>query len=80
MGHSKPIHDVVKDALAELGIATSSLWRSILIRDVRYEGERYHFDGGHALWLPETNLVEIYDDNGGLLKTVGVDVPEQRAA
>jgi hypothetical protein len=37
-------------------------------------------DGGHALWFPEKNLVEIYDKNGKLMKTVGVDVPEQRAA
>jgi hypothetical protein len=32
-------------------------------------GHKYRFDDGCAIWLIEKNVIEVYDDDGKLLKT-----------
>jgi hypothetical protein len=65
------IHDVVAAMLNEMGfcVAPGSMIRTILLRDRYFVGHKYRFDGGYAAWVAKTNVVEVYDDQGKLLKT-----------
>jgi hypothetical protein len=61
--------DFVTATLREMGICLAPM-RSILIQKGYFVGHKYHFDGGYAIRLLEENAIEIYDDDGKLLKTV----------
>jgi hypothetical protein len=66
------LHDLVFATLAEMDLASTqeSLIRTILLRDGFFVGHKYRFDSGYAVWVAETNVIEVYDDEGKLLKTV----------
>jgi hypothetical protein len=59
-------------AVDGLASGPASLMRTILLRDRYFVGHKYRFDGGYAVWLAETNMIEVYDDGGKLLKTVAL--------
>jgi hypothetical protein len=66
------LHDLVLATLAEMGLASTleSLIRTILLRDRYFVGHKYRFDSGYAVWVAETNVIEVYNDEGKLLKSV----------
>jgi hypothetical protein len=74
MDAPKTIHDMITATLGEMGLASdpASLIRTILLRDRYFVGQKYRFDTGYAVWMAETNVVEVYDDGGKLLKTVAL--------
>jgi hypothetical protein len=72
------IHDVVAATLQELGLGTAPAFRTILLRDQRFFGHKFHFDGGYAIWLAEKSLIEFFDDGGTLLKTVSTAGADQK--
>ena len=76
------IHDAVTAVLAEIGFCSTptALLRTVLIRDGYFVGHKYRFDGGWATWLAKTNVIEVYDDDGKLLKTVAVETTEKGSA
>ena len=80
MGQARSIQDAVTTALAEMGIAAASLVHTILLRDCHFVGHKFRFDGGYAIWLAETNTVEVYDDGRRLLKKVVIESDEKEAA
>ena len=47
---------------------------------VRRANRRFRFDGIQAVWFTAENVVQIYDQNGLLLKSVGVGTVEQDEA
>ena len=79
-----PVEEAVVATLRKMGFGTDAeaLTRTVLIRDVRFLGVKFRFDGGYAVWLAEKNVIEVYDDAGKLLKAVGIEKTddEQRAA
>ena len=78
---ARSIHDVVAEALAEVGIPEPPcLARTVLLQDRYFVGHKMQFDGGHAIWLAERNVVEVYDREGHLLKAVALGTDEKRAA
>jgi hypothetical protein len=74
MDQPETIHDIVAATLRSMGLCQdpSSLIRTILLRDRYFVGHKYRFDGGWATWLVQTNVIEVYDDHGNLLKTVAL--------
>ncbi len=76
------IHDAVAATLVEMGLcqAPVALLRTVLIGDGYFLGEKYRFDGGCALWLAQTNTIEVFDDEGQPLGTVSLAAKEEGTA
>jgi hypothetical protein len=80
MGRAHSIQDDVTAVLTEMGILTASLVHTILLREKYFVGHKFRFDGGYAIWLAETNSVEVYDDGKKSLKTVAFPSDGKEAA
>ena len=72
-------HDIVTATLAEMGICAAPM-RTILIQNKYFVGHKYHFDGGYAIRRAGENAIEIYDDDGKLLKTVSLEETDKKGA
>jgi hypothetical protein len=73
------IQEVVAATLAEMGVCAAPI-RTILIQQGYFVGHKYRFDGGYVTWTAKTNVIEVYDDGGKLLKTVAVEKEKGTAA
>jgi hypothetical protein len=62
-----------------MGLGVPSM-RTILIQKGYFVGYKYHFEGGYAVWLVETKEIEVYDDDGKLLKRIGPTTGGEQAA
>lgn len=72
--HSKSIHQIVADNLAELGMADAPCTRmTVITHDGFCVGRRFLFDRFQAVWRMAEGIVEFYSDDGELLRTAGVD-------
>jgi hypothetical protein len=80
MAQAHSILDEVAKILTEMGVPTDSLVHTILLREKFFVGHKFRFDGGYAIWLAETNTVQVYDDGRKLLKTVALQSDEKEAA
>ena len=73
------IYDLVAATLAELGIpAPSTIIQTMLMHDGYFVGHKFRYDGGHAIWLAGGSTIELHDETGVLLKTVSLEVPEEK--
>ena len=45
-----------------------------------FVGHKYRIDGGHAIRRAGTNAIEIYDNDGELLKTVSLGETDKKDA
>ncbi len=66
------VHDVAVAALREMGISPAPM-RTILIQKGYFVGIKFLFDGGYAIRFAGTNAIEVYDNEGTLLKMVSLD-------
>lgn len=60
-----------------------SLVEMVLIRDGRYRGRTYRGQRLMAMWLVDVGLVQVYRDDGEMLRTINLleeQVPTRRAA
>jgi hypothetical protein len=73
------IHDFVTAILREMGISTVPM-RTLLIQNGYFIGIKFLFDGGYAVQLVGKNGIEVYDDEGTLLKTVALEESEKKGA
>lgn len=81
MDQSNAIHDLVTGALAELGMPSpSTIIQTMLMHDGYFVGWKFRYDGGHAIWVPGGSTIELYDDQGTLLKTVALEAGKGVAA
>jgi len=71
--------DFVTTTLQEMGIRAAPM-RTILIQEGYFVGHKYRFEGGYAVWLIEKNAIEVYDDEGKLLKTGGLEMNDGEKA
>lgn len=64
-----PIYEVLAETLAEFGKADlPCIHTTVLTQDGYCVGRRFVYDGIQAVWLLAENVIEIYDDDGELLK------------
>jgi len=74
------VSELVLSLVNELGLPDPGIpSRKFLLRDRLFVGEKYRFNGGYAVWLAEKETVEVFDEAGNLLKTVGI-AAEKKAA
>jgi hypothetical protein len=81
MNEQCSIFDAVAATLREMGIRLAPMWTA-LIKKGYLVCHKYRFDGGYAVWLMiQKNAIEIYDNDGKLLKTVTLEMNgEEKAA
>jgi hypothetical protein len=81
MVRPQSIHDAVAAAVRDVGLCDepSHMIRTILLRDRYFVGHKYRFDGGYAIWIAATDAIEVYSDDGSLLKTVALRPSEDAA-
>ena len=79
MDEQPTIPDVVAATLAEMGLCVAPM-RTLLIQKGYFVGHKYRFDGGYAVSLIEKHAIEIYDDEGKLLKTVSLEETDKKTA
>ncbi len=76
-----PLHQTIAEALSELGLPELPCRStSFLIQDGYCTGQRFLFDGIEAIWLIADNVVRFYDENGRMLKSVGLGTAERDKA
>ena len=74
------LQNIVVNVLSEMGIPTTSLIRTLAIQGGRLVAEKFRYDQGYAIWFVGSNVVEFYDWDGKLLKTVAFKSDENEAA
>ena len=74
------IHDLLAATLSELGLPTPiNVFQTMLMKDNHFIGHKFHFDGGFAILWADGNTIELYDELGKLLKTVGLKAEREAA-
>ncbi len=69
------VRQLVAQTFEVLGANDDSLEdldESILIQDGRYMARSYRVDGLMAMWLIEVGIVQFYDADGSMLRTVNL--------
>jgi hypothetical protein len=76
-----PLDQTIAAALSELGLPEQPCRStSFLIQNGYCTGQRFQFDGMEAIWMISENVIRFYDENGRMLKSVGVGPVEQDVA
>ena len=73
------VQDAVAATLRKMGICATPM-RTILIQRGYFVGHKYSFEGGYAIRLAGKNTIEVYDDDGKLLKTVTLEETDKNDA
>jgi hypothetical protein len=69
------VRELVANAFEDLGVAifdSSGLKETIVIDDGRYVARSYRADGYMAMWLIGVGIVQLYDDEGNMLRTINL--------
>ena len=76
-----PLQQAIAAGLSELGMP-DLVCRSTtyLVRDGHCVGQRFLFDGIQAVWLIAENVVQFYDENGRMLRSVQVAAARREEA
>lgn len=80
------IRRIVKRTLIEFGLNMcdlAELSECVLVQDGRSYGRSYRTAGYMAMWLTSLQMIQFYDENGVMLKTVNLGqdpVPVRQAA
>ena len=76
-----PLEQLVATNLAELrGQPVERSERSVLLKEGRFVGYRFRSESYEAIWLAESRVIEFYDREMNLLRTVSNATVEQPAA
>ena len=77
---NESISDLMAAALADLGLpAQTSTILTMLIRDSRFAGHKFTYDGGYAVLWADGDTLDLYDDSGKWLKQVAVEIKKGAA-
>ena len=75
------IQELVAGTLTELGLPTpSNVIRTMLMKDRYFVGHKLRYDGGYAILKAGANTLELYGEQGTLLRTVALDTQRETAA
>jgi len=73
--HPSEVRTLVMENFIEFGAGTSvlaDLCENIVIDDGRYMARTYKADGLMAMWLIDVGLLQFYDADGDMLRTVNL--------
>ena len=73
------MEDSVAATLRKMGICAAPM-RTLLIQKGYLVGHKYHIEGGYAIRFVGKNEVEVYDDDGKMLKTVSLEETNKKDA
>ena len=69
------IYELVVATFTELGmLAPTDVCETRVVKDGFFIGQKFHCDGGYAMWGAGWNTVEFYDEGGKLLKMVNAQL------
>ncbi len=80
------IRRIVKRTLVEFGVTMrhlAELSECLLVQDGRCYGRSYRTGGYMAMWLASMQMIQFYDEDGVMLRTVNLGqdpVPVRQAA
>jgi hypothetical protein len=79
------VRELVLRTFEYFDVFVDSPWdldETILIDDGRYSGRTYKIDGHMAMWMVEIGIVQFYDAEGTMLRTVNLweELSPQRLA
>jgi hypothetical protein len=75
------IHGLVAATLAKLGLsAPTNIIQTMLMKDRFFAGWKLRYDGGCAVLRAGANMIELYDEQGMLLKSVALEAEKGVAA
>jgi hypothetical protein len=68
------VQDVVIAMLKEMGLRPSpgTLPCTLALSEGRLVAQKFFYEGGYAVWAAGSGTVNFYDEDGGLLRSVGV--------
>jgi hypothetical protein len=73
--------DLLAATLTELGLpAPTSVIQTMLMHDGYFVGHKFRYDGGYAIMRAGGGTVDLYDEQGTVLKTVAVETENGAAA
>ena len=70
---NESVQDFVVAALKEMGLCPvpDALLHTFALSEGRLVAEKFFYDGGYAVWAAGCGTVNFYDEDGGLLKSLG---------
>jgi hypothetical protein len=75
------LHQLLAETFAELGATDpASVIRTLLLKDRYFAGQKFRCEGLQAVLLTGEDEIRFYDENGTLLKTMGVEAQSQQKA
>jgi hypothetical protein len=64
--------NAVVAALTEMGISPGTLPCTFSLSEGRLVAQKFFFEGGYAVWATGSGTLRFFDDDGKLLRSVGV--------
>lgn len=78
MDHS--LRETVAEAVASLSLPPpASFIQTMLMKDGFFVGWKFRYDGGHALLHVNDNTLELFDQQGTMVKTVTIETKQEAA-
>ena len=75
------IPERVSATLAKFGLpAPTNVIQTMLMHDGYFVGHKLRYDGGCAIFWAASDAIEFYDEQGKLLRTVGLEAGRGAAA
>jgi hypothetical protein len=73
MRQSPPLQDIVVEILTKMGVsAQDGLIRTLALQGGRLVAEKFRYEGGYAICPTGSDVIEVYDYDGQLLKSVAI--------
>jgi hypothetical protein len=73
------VHDLLAATLRELGLpAPANFIQTVLMKDGYFVGHKLRYDGGYAIM--RAGGVEIFDEEGKLLRATNLKLTDEKAA
>ena len=77
----KSTQKAVAAALAELGLpGPTNIIQTMLVQYGHFVGYKLRYDDGYAIWWSSKDTIELFDDQGELLKVVAFATENGTAA
>jgi hypothetical protein len=75
------IHELLAATLTELGLpAATNVIQTMLLHDGYFVGHKFRYDGGYAIMRAGGGTIDLYDEQGTLLRAVAVETEKGAAA